>query len=74
MAEYEVVREIFNQCSGNQMRDIFVTEAQIDDVDAYMDRFRVGKSIEETKTVEPDGSVVYDMVIDGLRQRITFQK
>ena len=30
MAKYEVLREIFNQCSGNQMRDIYVEEVDID--------------------------------------------
>ena len=29
MKEYEVVHEIFNQCSGNQMRDVFIEEAEI---------------------------------------------
>ena len=24
MKEYEIVHEIFNQCSGNQMRDVFM--------------------------------------------------
>ena len=29
MKEYEVVHEIFNLCSGNQMRDVFVEEIEI---------------------------------------------
>ena len=27
--EYEVVHEIFNLCSGNQMRDVFIEEIEI---------------------------------------------
>lgn len=73
MAEYEVLREIFNQCSGNQMRDIHVTEAEIEDIDAYMNTFRVGKHIEEERFENTDGTISYDLNIDGLRQRITFQ-
>lgn len=73
MAEYEVLREIFNQCSGNQMRDIHVVEAEIDDIDAYMDTFRVGKNITEEVYQHEDGTISYDMNIDGLRQRINFQ-
>ena len=34
MKEYEVVHEIFNQCSGNQMRDVFIEEAEIADLEA----------------------------------------
>ena len=29
MREYEVVHEIFNLCSGNQMRDVFIEEIEI---------------------------------------------
>ena len=73
MAQYEVLREIFNQCSGNQMRDIYVTEAEIEDIDAYMNTFRVGKHIEEERFENADGTISYDLNIDGLRQRINFQ-
>ena len=34
--EYEAVREIFNECSRNQMRDVFVEELQIEDLDAFI--------------------------------------
>lgn len=69
---YEVVREIFNQCSGNQMRDVDMQELVIDDVERYMDRYRTGKDIEEERSVNADGSIVYDLVTDGMRQRVTF--
>ena len=69
---YEVIREIFNSCSGNQMRDVSVDELEIEDVDAYMDRFRRGSEIEEERSVAEDGTIVYDLVADGLRQRVSF--
>ena len=72
MAEYEVIRELFNQCSGNQMRDVDVRELEIADVERYMDRYRTGKDIEEERSVNADGSIVYDLVVDGIRQRVTF--
>ncbi len=28
---YELIREIFNQCSGNQMRDVFASSVETDD-------------------------------------------
>ena len=36
MKEYEVVHEIFNQCSNNQMRDVFIEEVPIADLEAYV--------------------------------------
>ena len=36
MAEYEVVREIQNSCSGNQMRDVFFEEIETDDPEAWV--------------------------------------
>ena len=72
--EYEVIREIFNQCSGNQMRDVHMDIAEIDDVDSYMDRFRVGKDIQEERSVSDDGTIVYDITVDGLKQRVTFSE
>jgi hypothetical protein len=72
MKRYEVIREIFNKCSNNQMRDVFVENVETDDLDEYMNRYRVGSDISEQRTVEPDGTVVYDIVCDGLHQRISF--
>lgn len=69
---YEVIREIFNKCSGNQMRDVSVDELEIDDIDAYMNQFRVGNEITEERSVSDDGTIVYDIVADGLKQRVTF--
>ena len=36
MAEYELVREIQNSCSGNQMRDVFFDEIETDDPIAWV--------------------------------------
>ena len=72
MAEYEVLREIFNQCSGNQMRDIFVEETEIEDINQFMNRYRVGKVVEEERFDNPDGTVIVDVITDGLHQRISF--
>ncbi len=33
---YEVIREIKNSCSGNQMRDVFFAELEIADPDAWI--------------------------------------
>ena len=36
MASYERVREIANSCSRNQMRDVFFSEIEVDDPEAYV--------------------------------------
>ena len=36
MKEYEVVHEIFNECANNQMRDVFIEEVPIDDLEEYV--------------------------------------
>lgn len=36
MACYELVREIANSCSRNQMRDVFFSEIETDDPESYV--------------------------------------
>lgn len=72
--KYEMIREIFNQCSNNQMRDVTVSLIETDDVDSYVEPFRNGKDIKEERTVEPNGDIVYDLTVDGLHQRISFSE
>lgn len=70
--EYELIREIFNQCPGNQMRDVFVESVITDDPEEYVKNFLGGKldSIEISSS-GPDGCVI-DVQANGLRQRFTF--
>lgn len=70
--EYEFIREIFNECSGNQMRDVFVSEITTNDTDKYVEQFLIGADIQKEKSVLADGSVVYDVVTDGMKQRFSF--
>lgn len=69
---YEMIREIFNSCSGNQMRDVFFSEVETDDLDAVARSFLKGKVIECERTDRPDGTVIFDINTDGLGQRISF--
>ena len=48
MKEYEVVREIENQCANNQMRDIFFEEVQTDDPVAYVRGLLKDREVEIT--------------------------
>ena len=69
---YELIREIFNNCSRNQMRDVFVSEIETDDPEAYLRTMLVGTDIEMT-VLHPGGNdVIFDVTVDGLRQRFSF--
>lgn len=72
--KYEMVREIFNECSNNQMRDVFISNIETEDLDSIIAPYRTGKNIQEQRTVQPDGTIVYDIVADGLHQRISFSE
>lgn len=72
MKEYEVVWEIFNKCPRNQMRDIFIEEIEIEDIEQYIqDKFK-GKDVSYEKTVQKDGTVIYDIVTSQMKQRCSF--
>ena len=68
---YELIREIFNKCSGNQMRDVFVSTVETDDTLGYLRSVLVGSEISIEPTETRDG-VIYDVVTDGLHQRFSF--
>ena len=68
---YELIREIFNKCSGNQMRDVFVSTVETDDTLAYLKSILVGTDITIEASETRDG-VIYDVVTDGLPQRFSF--
>ena len=48
MKEYELVREIENQCANNQMRDIFFDEVETDDPVAYVRQLLKDREVELT--------------------------
>ncbi len=69
---YEMVREIFNECANNQMRDVFFEEVETNDTDAYVRRFCDGNQVTCEKEVLSDGTIEYHLDNDGLISRITF--
>ncbi len=70
--EYEFIREIFNSCSGNLMRDVFVEELSIINTDEFTKKYLVGESVEVEKLTKDDGTIIYDVLKDGLRERLSF--
>lgn len=69
---YEVIREIFNKCSGNQMRDVFVSMVETDDPEGYVRDLLKGKEVVIDKAVLQDGTIEFDVDIAGLKQRFSF--
>ena len=68
--QYEVIWEIFNKCSGNQMRDVFFEEIETDDPNAYIaERFQ-GYNITLDENHAP-GELIYEIEAEGLRQRMS---
>ena len=72
MKEYEIVHEIFNLCSGNQMRDVFVEERELEDPENYVRSRHADKEIVLEKSILPDGTVIIDLDLSGGRQRYSF--
>lgn len=69
---YELIREIFNKCSGNQMRDVFVEEVTTDNPKQWLLDYLAGKEVNIEESKNPDGSIIFDVDISGLRQRFSF--
>ena len=72
MKEYELVREIENQCANNQMRDVFFEEVETDDPVEYVRSFLQGKNL--TLTVERPAPRRINVFADtdGMTQKFLF--
>ena len=72
MKSYEMIREIFNECANNQMRDVDISEIETDDTDAVVKSFCTGSEVSCEKSILSNGAIIYDIVTDGVRQRVGF--
>ena len=70
--EYELVREIKNLCSNNQMRDVFFDEVVCEDPADYVRNLLKGKELEMTVEQGTAGAVTVHAVVDGLMQKFVF--
>ena len=74
LKEYEVVHEIFNLCSGNQMRDVFIEEIEIPE-GAFEEFIRSRHKEKELFLEREDlsnGSVIYVVMTAEIKQRYSF--
>lgn len=72
MKEYEIVWEIFNQCANNQMRDVFIEEAELTDPEEYVKKKFQGKAVTYEKEFLADGTAVFHIDASGIKERCTF--
>ncbi|MDE7057796.1 MAG: hypothetical protein K2P03_03635 [Lachnospiraceae bacterium] len=70
--EYEVVHEIFNSCSNNQMRDVYIEELEIEDLETYIRTKHKDKELKVEREDLEDGTVIYHLNTSGMLQRYTF--
>ena len=74
MAEYEVVREIQNSCSGNQMRDVFFEEIECDDPVEYVKSLLKADKAELTVEVKDADNLTIFADCSGMTQKFLFTK
>ncbi len=70
--EYEVVREIKNQCPNNQMRDIFFDEVDTEDPEGYVRQMLKGKTVELSTEEGKNGVVTVYATCDNMTQVFIF--
>ena len=72
MAEYELVRQIRNQCPNNQMRDVFFEEVETLIRNQCPNNLLKGKNISLTWEERADGGKTVFADCDGLVQEFVF--
>ena len=72
MKEYELVREIQNQCPNNQMRDIFFEEIACDDPEVWLRQRLAGKDFALTVESGAAGAVTIYALINGMTEKYVF--
>lgn len=72
MKEYEAVWEIFNSCANNRMRDVFFEELTLEDPEKFIQEKFKDKELKYEKSIQPDGTVVFEIETSGIRQRYSF--
>ena len=69
MKRYELIREVYDMCSGKPNSQI--QEIETEDLDAYV-RGCISKASTCEKQMGDGGSAVYEVMTNGLRERYTF--
>ena len=70
--EYELVREILNECPNNQMRDIFFEEVETHDPEQYVRNFLKGNLEDVHTELAANGAVTVYATSGGITQKFVF--
>ena len=70
--EYEMVREIKNQCPNNQMRDVFFEEVETHNPEEYVKNMLKGKLVSVHSEQGTDGVVTVYADCEGFVQKFIF--
>lgn len=54
------------------MRDVFIDELEIEDIEEFLKQKFKGKNVKFEKTVQADGTIIYDIVDSGIHERYSF--
>lgn len=71
MKKYELIREINDMCRGKM--DSQISEIECEDLDAFM-KEHISRAATCEKTVLENGSVTYDVMTNGLKEKYTFSE
>lgn len=72
MKEYEVIREIINQCPLNHSRDQLFEEIECEDPESYIREKYKGRDFTYDQSVRSDGTIVFEVFVSGMHERYTF--
>lgn len=70
--EYEMVREIKNQCPNNQMRDVFFEEVETQNPEEYIKNMLKGTLVSVRSEQGTDGVVTVYADCEGFIQKFIF--
>lgn len=76
MKEYEIVKEVFNPCAGDQRPDTCeIDERAVEDPESYVRALYQQERRAEFLLTERDGSTVIEVLFDyGRKHRYTFSE
>lgn len=72
MKEYEMIREIENECERNQFRDVFIEEIETDDPLEYLKNLIAEKDAKFTVDDLSDGRINIYVESNGMTQKFLF--
>lgn len=69
MKTYELIKETYDLCNGKPKTEIL--EVTTDNPDTYI-REHLSKASTFERTEQPDGTILYEVLTNGLKVRYTF--